>query len=932
MYFRLPPKWRDGTVHFCYRYAGFLFAGFPHYESWRGLRGVDGSAANTSSRAKLVNLEAVTPLGMPPGRIAVHVHLYYPDLAAEVARYLRNMPFGFDLLVSVTDDTGRSACHTAFRALPKLLNMRVETVPNRGRDIAPMICTFGSVLREYDYVGHIHTKKSLYNDGATHGWREYLYGSLLGGKARLRRIFALLHQGDGMVYPQTFHRVPYAGCCWMANREAGRAWVARLGLAHFPPGYFDFPVGSMFWARADVLRPLFDAGITLEHFDEEQGQNDGTFAHVMERLLGIVAAESGRSIAILPDRQHPSWSPWRIEQYIHRRFEVSAGYLTAPEVGLVVFDVFDTLLTRPLVDPERIKQIVAQRAGAELGAVYLRWRAKAEQEARSRSGRDVSLAVIFDVFADLAGVDPATAEKLQRLEQATEMLSVSARRDAVELFRHVLSYGKRVVLASDMFLPVEVIVSMLENNGFAGWHDIYVSSEIGVRKDSGQLYDLILEREKLRPQQAVMVGDNERSDLQIPGDKGWRFMHVLRPVELARALPRFRPLVERVEQGGDLNADLGVGILLREIFGGLHCADGFDHTSLLPKPDGRHIGYAIGGPLVYAFTQWLIDRAMADGVERLYFLAREGQFLKIVYDEVAKDIPGAPESVYLVVSRRALNVPSIKSIDDVMVITASHYEPGRLEEFLLERFGLVLDDELREMLVTRGLWSEGDLVEITSDGIGSLDGILKALLPAILDHGRSEQPAILQYFDDCGLNDEGRFAVVDVGFSGTIQRGMNQLLGRKIHGYYMATLESAVAMQEQFGVTASGSYFDGAPRENAPLFIAKSFVSEKLLSANDTQLVRYSRDKSGTVSAVFRELSEEEEAVFPLRAAIRAGAMQFVHDAQSVERDLCPGFRFPLWLAAAVFESFVENLSGKESATIKGVTLDDHYCGRGLVN
>jgi hypothetical protein len=157
-------------------------------------------------------------------------------------------------------------------------------------------------------------------------------------------------------------------------------------------------------------------------------------------------------------------------------------------------------------------------------------------------------------------------------------------------------------------------------------------------------------------------------------------------------------------------------------------------------------------------------------------------------------------------------------------------------------------------------------------------------------------------------------------------------MGGGIDGYYMATLANTVVMEQQFGVSALGAYHNRAPLDDVPLFINKSFVAEKLLSANDTQLMRYALDDQGVPIPEFRELTAAEEAVFPLRAAIRAGALQFVDEAIAVRDELLPDFRFPLGLAARLFESFVADMSPREAKIIGGVMLDDHYCGRGIVS
>ncbi|NMG17515.1 rhamnan synthesis F family protein, partial [Aromatoleum bremense] len=262
VYWRLPPGWRESVVEFSYRHAGGLFRGIGHYEIWRQQRLPGGSQNTAVGPSRLTELGNVAPLQQAPGRIAIHAHVYYPDLAKEFAARLRNMPYPYDLFVSVANEKGMGACRSAFARLPCMGRLRVEVVPNRGRDLAPMFCAFGGELKTYDFIAHIHTKKSLYNKGATDGWRDYLLSSLLGSEGCIRRIFRLLVDDAGMVFPQNYSKVPYAGSTWLANRASGVAWSHRLGVRAPSSGYFDFPIGSMFWARMDALRPLFDVGLT----------------------------------------------------------------------------------------------------------------------------------------------------------------------------------------------------------------------------------------------------------------------------------------------------------------------------------------------------------------------------------------------------------------------------------------------------------------------------------------------------------------------------------------------------------------------------------------------------------------------------------------------------------------------------------------------
>jgi len=259
----------------------------------------------------LIDLRSTQPFtGPTPGRIAVHVHAFYPELVMEVAQYLQHLPFLYDLYVSAPDEKARAVCQEVFSELPQVRQLEVRVVENRGRDIAPMVCEFGRLLKQYDFICHIHTKKSTHADAAMAGWREYLFHQLLGSEKQIRKIFSRFADSSrlGIVYPQGFHRLPYWGYTWLSNRPLAREWRHRLGIADMPEGYLDFPAGSMFWARGPALEPLFDAGITLADFPEEAGQTDGTLAHCLERLLALVPKRLGFQAEVIQDTRYPSWS------------------------------------------------------------------------------------------------------------------------------------------------------------------------------------------------------------------------------------------------------------------------------------------------------------------------------------------------------------------------------------------------------------------------------------------------------------------------------------------------------------------------------------------------------------------------------------------------------------------------------------------------
>lgn len=856
--------------------------------------------------------------------------MYYHDLAPEFAGYLTNMPFVYDLYVSVKDAEGERACRSAFAKLEYCSRLTIKVVENRGRDIAPMFCSFGESLRDYDFIAHLHSKKSLYNAGATEGWRQYLGGQLLGSSVTIRRIFSLLTHGKGIVYPQNYKSLPHQANTWLANKAMGTAWCSRLGIAPVPQGYFDFPAGSMFWARGDALSPLFNANISINDFAEEAGQTDGTFAHCLERLLVLSARKQGLPPGIIQDLDTPSWSPWRLDQSTGRPFQSLLDQFANPRIKCIGFDIFDTLISRPLIDAESTKRIIAANLPQHLAAMFSQYRVMAEGEARKQKGGDVDLGDIYQAFQQLTRLPDQDITSIRDLEERIEYNSMSARRGGVELFEHAKATGKPVVLISDMFLPEELIVRALNANGIHGWTAFYLSNAVGLRKDTGQLYDHVLQDYQLQPNEMVMVGDNERSDFQIPCDKGIVGLHVLRPTELARGMPRLRSVVEKYEFAHDLNAELLLGQLFAKNFSAVTYPN-LNPGSLF-EATPYNVGYSVVGPMLTSMAQWLIDNAARDAVERLYFLAREGQLMKAVYDVWAQGVVTAPAADYLVVSRRACSVPLIKTIDDIERIAKNDYYQNTVANFLQERFGLELSGAAWSHLQAEVGMGKTTLVEVRQENLSALMPLLHKVADAIFSHAREEYAALTLYLESMGLMGTQKAAVVDVGYGATIQNYLCRLTDKKIHGYYLATDVRSQEVVRNNDVIVRGCLMENVERApSAPTVYLRSFELEKLLSSSDAQVMKYTTTDGVGVVAHHRELSREELDCEAFRRELQRGVIQFAKDALNNRVTLLDSFFPSLEVSKALVTEFLSNPSHEEAALLSQVLLDDHYCGRGVV-
>lgn len=229
------------------------------------------------------------------GTLAIHVHLFHLDMIPEVKWWLSSIPVPFDLFISIKDQKDIDNIERDIGEIPSLNRIIVESYPNRGRDIAPMVVGFGSRLARYDFIGHFHSKKS-HHTAAKRDWGTQLGHHLFHSLDHTTRILNLFADQDnlGLLFP-IYHPSVRGQIKWGANFNRAADELARLigGQRLDETALLPFPAGSFFLARTDAIRPLLEEGFKLDDFEPETGQVDGTLAHAIERLLVLIASRTG---------------------------------------------------------------------------------------------------------------------------------------------------------------------------------------------------------------------------------------------------------------------------------------------------------------------------------------------------------------------------------------------------------------------------------------------------------------------------------------------------------------------------------------------------------------------------------------------------------------------------------------------------------------
>jgi lipopolysaccharide biosynthesis protein len=218
------------------------------------------------------------------------LHIFYLDLWEEINTYLENLEQKFDLIISVPN----SFEFPLDLIKSKYPEVKVFRCINRGRDINPFIKILSEIKHyNYKYICKIHTKRSSHRtDGNL--WRKEILEELLGSKNNIKQIKLKLDRPEiGIIGPKDnlISTESYIG----GNQQLVCELAEKLNIIYWDEP-FNFVAGSMFWFKPEAILSIIKLSLNDDDFPTESGQIDGTLAHALERIIGLIAQKQGYKI------------------------------------------------------------------------------------------------------------------------------------------------------------------------------------------------------------------------------------------------------------------------------------------------------------------------------------------------------------------------------------------------------------------------------------------------------------------------------------------------------------------------------------------------------------------------------------------------------------------------------------------------------------
>ena len=290
------------------------------------------------------------------------------------------------------------------------------------------------------------------------------------------------------------------------------------------------------------------------------------------------------------------------------------------------------------------------------------------------------------------------------------------------------------------------------------------------------------------------------------------------------------------------------------------------------------------GPTMLNYVEWVLDEAGRRNIERLYFLARDGYLLCEIAKKIVKRRGLPIECRYLYCSRQALRIPSYavigKEAFELLTLGGYYLTPRSV----ISRAAIGRENE-DVILNSLGI-SEPDKPFIKNEFQDFAKRLRESLQYQALVKEVSEAAYgnAIDYFRQEGLFDREYVAVVDSGWTGSMQRSLRQLLESagyegRLYGFYFGMFREPKDEKD-------GEYLNFYFDHNSGFLRKLNFnnnLFECMLSATHPMTVGYEAE-DGRLRPVFAKGHGEE--LLPIIEAQIAGALAYTDRA--LEEGLAP--------------------------------------------
>lgn len=223
------------------------------------------------------------------------------------------------------------------------------------------------------------------------------------------------------------------------------------------------------------------------------------------------------------------------------------------------------------------------------------------------------------------------------------------------------------------------------------------------------------------------------------------------------------------------------------------------------------IGYLFLAPMITDFVLWFDRQVKSRGLDNIWFSARDGYLVKLLYDELT----GGSRSVYFLTSRIAALRAGVEGEADICLVEQMKFS-GSLGQQLKERFGVTLEEES------------------CKEGARLID-----YKEEILDRTLIWRNNYQKYISKLKLeNADGDIAFFDFVAKGTCQMFVQKLVKNRFRGLYFLQLEKENMQDSGLDIE---SFYNSDDLEGNTLY-EDYYILESVLTSQVPSIVGFDGD------------------------------------------------------------------------------------------
>ena len=268
------------------------------------------------------------------------------------------------------------------------------------------------------------------------------------------------------------------------------------------------------------------------------------------------------------------------------------------------------------------------------------------------------------------------------------------------------------------------------------------------------------------------------------------------------------------------------------------------------------LGYSNYCFLMYLYVERLYKSLVREGIKDIYFLSREGEFLKKLFDlYIGKRSNEKIRTHYLYVSRKATYPATLKRLDEERFSLLRKFPQLSIADFL-ENIGMA-------DIAGRLEIEQTELEKPISDFFNSPNFqklCERKDFQKLYEASRINYNGLFKrYCGQEGMQTSRLVAIADVGWNGTMQDNLcKALVGVNCVGFYIGLMNSAYLSEQSKKI---GLIFSENPQDSRDLELWKydHVFLERILWASHGATDHYEEKEDKMVRPVFKEYTSELE-------------------------------------------------------------------------